>query len=113
MMIDGRLYPLHLAISSEWLVHYVRADNARSPAHQAEESAFLDDPWSMLGTATTTVLHRIVGAVGLDFGGVDFAVDIQERVVVFEANAGTALYAPGPVGVATYRWAARKDIEVA
>jgi hypothetical protein len=35
MLIAGRLYPLHLAISSDWKVHYFTADMARSEVFRA------------------------------------------------------------------------------
>ncbi|MGA2814540.1 MAG: pyridoxal-dependent decarboxylase, partial [Candidatus Acidiferrum sp.] len=41
MMIDGRLYPLHAAISSNWKIHYYTADMADHAEHRAEEAEFL------------------------------------------------------------------------
>src|SRR5262249_20622412 len=34
MMIDGGLYPLHLAISQNWKVHYFTSDMADQPTHR-------------------------------------------------------------------------------
>ena len=42
MCIGGVLYPLHLAISANWKVHYLTADMATNPAHRAEEGRFLE-----------------------------------------------------------------------
>ena len=41
MMIDGRLYPLHLAVSRRWKIHFFSADMSDSAEHRAEDRAFL------------------------------------------------------------------------
>jgi len=38
MMIDGQLYPLHAAISSDWKVHYFSAQMADYPKHRAQDA---------------------------------------------------------------------------
>ena len=43
MFIGGVAYPLHLAISADWKVHYFTAAMAADPAFRAEERRFLDD----------------------------------------------------------------------
>ena len=40
MMIGGQIYPLHLAISGNWKVHYFTSDMADKPDHRREEAAF-------------------------------------------------------------------------
>ena len=51
MMIDGQIYPLHLAISSHWKIHYFTAEMADNPEHRAEDAAFLENMPSVLGPA--------------------------------------------------------------
>ena len=36
LFIDGRLYPVHLAISAEWKVHYFSSDMAERADHRDE-----------------------------------------------------------------------------
>ncbi len=93
MIVDGEIYPLHLAIASQWLVHYFRAD-ASSDAHRAEEGAFLADMAAALGATAIAALRAIAERLGLDYGGIDFAIDAAGRVVVFEANA--TMFVPPP-----------------
>ncbi len=87
MIVDGRAYPLHLAISAQWKVHYFTAGMADNAAYREEERAFLDDMAGTLGSATIAALERIAAAIGLDYFGIDFAFDGEGRVVVFESNA--------------------------
>ena len=49
MMIDGQLYPLHVAISSHWKIHYFTADMANSAEHRAEDAEFLENMPAVLG----------------------------------------------------------------
>jgi hypothetical protein len=94
MIVDGQLYPLHLAVSASWKVHYFSADMAESPAHRAEDEAFLRDMPGTLGPQVMRTLEAIRDALALDYGGIDFALDGQSRVVVFEANATMIIAAP-------------------
>lgn len=87
MMIDRKLYPLHLAISRNWMVHYFRADMAASAGNRAKEVAFLDDLAAFIGPNGMTALDGICAALGLDYGGIDFAVNAQGDILLFEANA--------------------------
>jgi hypothetical protein len=87
MIVDRRLYPLHLAISGDWKVHYYTADMAHSADNRATEARFLQDMSAALGPRAMTALQRVVEALELDYGGIDFAVDAEGRVLFFEANA--------------------------
>ena len=87
MMIDGRLYPLHLAISQNWKVHYFRADMAHSAENRGKDEAFLADMAGFVGERGVAALERIEAALGLDYGGVDFAVNSRGQILLFEANA--------------------------
>ncbi len=87
MMVDGRLYPLHLAIGHRWKLHYRSADMADNAAHRAEDARFLDDMAGVLGPRAMRALSDIQVALGLDYGGIDFGLAPDGRVVVFEANA--------------------------
>jgi tetratricopeptide (TPR) repeat protein len=103
LIVDGELLPLHLAIASHWLVHYFRSDNARVAAHRVVEAAYLADPRAHLGPGAYRALEAIRDRLGLDYGGIDFALDAAGNVVVFEANATFAIYLPDDDATAAYR----------
>jgi glutathione synthase/RimK-type ligase-like ATP-grasp enzyme len=104
LFIDGRLYPVHLAISAEWKVHYFSSDMAERADHRDEERRFLSDMPATLGAPVVIALQEIGRALGLDYGGVDFGIDAAGNVIVFEANATMAVYPP-PSGA---QWAYRQ-----
>jgi hypothetical protein len=87
MIVDGQIYPLHLAISGHWKVHYFRAEMADSAAHREEDAAYLENMPSLVGPRGMAALQRISAALSLDYGGIDFAVNADGDILVFEANA--------------------------
>jgi tetratricopeptide (TPR) repeat protein len=94
MLVDGRLYPLHAAISPHWKIHYFSADMADSAGHRAEDAAFLEDMASTIGPRALTALHHIQATLGLDYGGVDFGLSPTGDLLLFEANATMAVLLP-------------------
>ena len=104
MMIDGKIYPLHLAISRNWKVHYFTSDMADKPDHRAEELAFLSDMRGVLGDKAMDALAAIRDALGLDYAGVDFGLGPDGDLLLFEANATMVIASPDP----DPRWAYRR-----
>jgi glutathione synthase/RimK-type ligase-like ATP-grasp enzyme len=103
MIVDGALYPLHLAISADWKVHYFTAAMAADAAHRQEERRFLDDMPSVLGDRAMAALAGIAAAMGLDYAGVDFALAADGSVLLFEANATMAIVSPDAEPLWDYR----------
>jgi hypothetical protein len=94
MMVDGKLYPLHLAISPNWKIHYFSSDMADKPDHRAEEAEFLADMPGVLGPKAMQALARLQSALGLDYCGIDFGLGPQGDVLLFEANATMVVQHP-------------------
>ena len=94
MMIDGRLYPLHLAISRDWKVHYFTSDMADQPDHRAEEARFLADMPGTLGANVMRALADVQATLGLDYAGIDFGLSPAGELLLFEANATMVIAKP-------------------
>jgi tetratricopeptide (TPR) repeat protein len=103
MFIDGALYPLHLAISPGWKVHYFSSDMAASVAHREEERRFLEDMPGVLGPRAMSALERISRELGLDYAGIDFGLGPDGSVLLFEANAAMVILPPDPAPMWEYR----------
>jgi glutathione synthase/RimK-type ligase-like ATP-grasp enzyme len=104
MMVGGRLYPLHLAISKEWKIHYFSAEMRDRAEHRAEEAKFLADMPGVLGTNAMAALERLLAVLGLDYGGIDFGLNQQGEILLFEANATMVVEQPD----ADQRWDYRR-----
>jgi len=94
LFVEGRLYPVHLAISTRWKVHYFSADMTERADFRDEERRFLADMNATLGPSAVRALEAIAAALGLDYAGIDFGIDAAGNVVVFEANATMAVFRP-------------------
>ena len=92
--IDGEIYPVSHIISDHWEIH---CDNSglrdrhrlmsSDPSLQEQEKRFLADPESCIGPNALHALRQIQKSIGLDYFGVDFALDVSGDLIVFEANA--------------------------
>jgi glutathione synthase/RimK-type ligase-like ATP-grasp enzyme len=94
MMIDGRLYPLHAAISHHWKIHYFSAEMAESPENRTEDREFLENMEGVLSSRVVNALQRIQEILGLDYGGIDFGLNENGDLLVFEANATMVVIPP-------------------
>jgi glutamate/tyrosine decarboxylase-like PLP-dependent enzyme/glutathione synthase/RimK-type ligase-like ATP-grasp enzyme len=104
MMIDGELYPLHVAISSHWKIHYFTAEMAEQADHRAEDAEFLENMPAVLGPRAMEALAHIQATLGLDYAGIDFGLSDAGDLLLFEANATMVVNPPEP----DERWAYRR-----
>ena len=110
MMIDGQIYPLHLAISSHWKIHYFTAEMAEHPEHRSEDAAFLEDMPGVLGSLAMNALKRIQSVLALDYAGIDFGLNAAGEILVFEANATMVVHPPDADARWNYRRAAYQQV---
>jgi hypothetical protein len=103
MCIGGAFYPLHLAISANWKVHYFSAGMLDCEAHRAEERQFLEHMPEVIGPRAMAALAHIAETLGLDYAGVDFALGKDGSLLLFEANATMLIHPPAPEPVWDYR----------
>jgi hypothetical protein len=103
MFIDGIAYPLHLAISTDWKVHYFSSAMARNSSFRAEEGRFLQDMPAVLGVGAMAALDEICRTLRLEYAGIDFGLAPDGAVLLFEANATMVVYPPGPEEIWDYR----------
>jgi hypothetical protein len=74
MFIEAKMFPVHVAISHLWKVHYFTSGMADNATHREEERRFLENMPAALGERAMAALDEIRSEVGLDYFGVDFAV---------------------------------------
>jgi len=103
MFIGGNIYPLHLAISKHWKVHYFSAAMKDSAENRDQEKAFLERMEETIGAKALKALESIQRELALDYAGIDFAIDAQGELVVFEANATMIMALPPADEIWDYR----------
>ena len=92
-IVGEAILPYHLAIGGDWKVHHFSTDMPNQPWMRHEEEAFLRAPDDVFEPRHFAALHAIRDAMGLDFFGVDCALDRAGNLVVFEANATMLVHA--------------------
>jgi tetratricopeptide (TPR) repeat protein len=93
MFVGEEILPYHLSIGNHWKVHHVSTDMANHPWMQREEAAFLQNPRAVFSPANYEALRVIRERIGLDYFGIDCALDSQGNLIVFEVNASMLVHA--------------------
>jgi len=91
-LTDDDILPYHLAVGEQWKVHHYTTSMDRHVWMQDEEKAFLGDPKSVFSPAHYAAMSKIRAAVGLDFFGIDCALDRDGNLLVFEVNASVLIH---------------------
>jgi tetratricopeptide (TPR) repeat protein len=93
IFVDGEILPYHLCIGADWKLHHISTDMANQPWMQREEEAFLSEPDAVFAPAHYQALQTIRRRVGLEYCGIDCALDACGDLVVFEVNASMLVHA--------------------
>lgn len=95
ILVDGVAHPYHLAISPQWMVHYIKTPTASVAWMSAEEERFLRDPRSEFPNWDRT-LDAMTHAFGLEYVGIDCTLLRDGSVLVFEADTALLVHCREP-----------------
>ena len=100
--IDGRPYPVHMAIASDWRVWSLNAEMSETSARR-EEEAFLSDFDSGFGSRHAVALQEIVRRFDLEYIGIDCAETQDGELLVFEGSIALAVHDMDPPELYPYK----------
>ena len=103
VLIDGRPYAAHMAISQEWMVHYLNAGMAESAQKRAEEARFMEHFDEDFGFRHQAALQGIVDLSGLDYVVIDCAETQDGKLLLFEADSSAVVHAMDPADIFPYK----------
>jgi len=103
VLIDGRPYAGHMAISAHWMVHYLNADMLESAANRAEEARFMAHFDEDFACRHAAALRAIGERIGLDYLVIDCAETAGGELLVFEIDSGAVIHAMDPVDAFSYK----------
>jgi hypothetical protein len=109
-MIDGRPFPVHMAVADQWKVWYLNADMALNEGHRAEEGKFLLLFDETFGCCHARTLSEMAERVGLDYFLIDCAETRDGQLLIFEADHCAIVHDMDPVNVYPYKPAAMKKL---
>ncbi|HEY8906077.1 MAG TPA: hypothetical protein VIM63_08560 [Rhodoferax sp.] len=91
-LIDGQPYACHMAVSKNWMVHYVNAGMYEEAWKRAEELAFMT-VFETFQQRHHKVLQAIVRAIPLDYLCIDCAETASGELLVFEVDHAMVIHA--------------------
>jgi len=108
--IRGRPFLCHLALSTDWMIHYANAGMAESAEKRAEEERAMrdfDGGFALRHAAAFETLHS---RIGLDYFGIDCGETADGQLLLFEVETAMAIHAHDPVETFPYKPAAMQRI---
>lgn len=101
-LIDGQAYACHMAVSKNWMIHYVNAGMYEEAWKRAEELAFMTD-FEAFKQRHHSVLQAIARAIPLDYLCIDCAETIGGELLVFELEHAMVVHAMDTEGQFPYK----------
>jgi glutathione synthase/RimK-type ligase-like ATP-grasp enzyme len=110
VLIEGRAFLAHMAISSHWMVHYLNAgmdDNAEKREEEGECMADFDNGFA---ARHAHALAEIDVRIGLPYLGMDVAETPDGKLLVFEVDNAMIVHAMDPEDKYPYKKPAMKKL---
>ena len=103
VLIEGRPFVCHMAISSHWMIHYLNADMTESAEKRAEEERFMANFDEDFALRHKDAFHAIYERTGLDYLGIDCGETADGSLLIFEVDSNMAVHALDPVDLFPYK----------
>lgn len=118
VMIKGKPFAGHLAISDHWMVHYLNAGMDHHPHRRADEAAWMRDfdglpgggrqaGFAFRNRQALAALHR---RIGLDYYALDCAELPDGRLLIFEIDVAMIVHDMDSAEVFPYKKAAMRKL---
>jgi hypothetical protein len=92
VFIAGKPYACHMAIADQWMIYYLNAGMAESPAKKIEEERFMTGFDIEFAKRHETALAGIADRVDLDYFGIDCAQTAEGSLLLFEADVAMIVH---------------------
>jgi glutathione synthase/RimK-type ligase-like ATP-grasp enzyme len=103
VVIDGRPFACHMAISRHWMIHYVNAEMDADAWKREEEARFMAGFDGGFAARHEQALRGIDAAMGLDYYAIDCAETADGSLLVFEADTAMLVHAMDPPDLYPYK----------
>ncbi|MBV9512369.1 MAG: hypothetical protein JO303_19025 [Caulobacteraceae bacterium] len=103
VLIDGRPFLCHHAVSPRWMVHYLNADMLENPGNRAEEATMMQTFDDDFARRHRTAFEALQARIGLDYFGIDCGETPDGRLLVFEADVAMIVHDMDPPDLFPYK----------
>ncbi|MDB5595765.1 MAG: hypothetical protein JWM36_2726 [Hyphomicrobiales bacterium] len=102
VLIAGVPWPVHMAISDHWMIHYLNADMINNPSNRLEEELFMSRFKVDFARRHAGAFHEIHQRTQLDYVLLDCA-EIGGELLIFEIGTAMIVHSLDPVEVFPYK----------
>ena len=102
-LIEGKPFLCHMAISENWMIHYLNAGMSESAAKRAEEAAVMasfDEVFVPRHQAAFEIIQR---SFGLEYVAMDCGETRNGELLIFEVDTSMIVHAIDPVDLFPYK----------
>ncbi len=103
VVVGGRPYACHMAISDHWMIHYVNADMDARAWKRGEEARFMEGFDAGFAPKHARALSAIDSLLRLDYYAIDCAETRAGELLVFEADTAMLVHAMDPADLYPYK----------
>lgn len=103
MVVQGRPYLCHMAISSHWMIHYLNAGMTDSAVKRDEEALAMQTFNEGFALRHAAAFKAITERVGLDYYGIDCSETPDGQLLIFEVDSNMIVHAMDPVDTFAYK----------
>lgn len=103
MLIAGKPFLAHLAISQNWMIHYLNAGMADDAKKRAEEAQVMDVFNETFAKKHTAAFQKIYQRSGLDYVGLDCSETPDGKLLIFEIDSCMIVHAIDPIDLFPYK----------
>ncbi len=103
VFIEGQPFLCHMAISSNWMVHYLNADMTERQERRDEEARVMQNFDQDFAARHKDAFARLHDAFPLDYFGIDCGETPDGELLIFEVDTGMIVHAMDPVDMFPYK----------
>ncbi|HTD03610.1 RimK family alpha-L-glutamate ligase [Undibacterium sp.] len=110
VLVEGKPFLCHMAVSEQWMIHYLNAGMAESQAKRDEEARAMAGFDEGFAVRHKEAFAQICQKFGLDYVGIDCAETAAGDFLVFEVDTSMIVHGMDPVDLYPYKPAAMQKV---
>lgn len=103
VFIQGKPYLCHMAVSENWMIHYLNAGMTESAEKRAEEAAEMESFDAGFAFRHSSALRAVFDRLELDYCGIDCGETPDGKLLVFEADVAMVIHDMDPPALFPYK----------
>lgn len=103
MLIAGKPFLAHLAISQNWMIHYLNAGMAEDAQKREEEARVMENFSTSFARKHDIAFQKVYQRTGLEYVGLDCSETQEGKLLIFEIDSCMIVHAIDPIDLFPYK----------